>query len=335
MPDASLSPAKQLARAKIRGLWIAIPTPFTAAGRLDEDVLAQSIDYYVDGLRVDGIFCGGVMGEFWALTLAERQRVHAIVAERVRGRVPVMAQCGHHALAEAAALCNHAGACGIDFAIVMNPYYPPHPPDALVRHWYTALHAATRIPLVLFNTVYSGYSLAPELIGELADLERVCGIKNPQEREHLLAVQRLAGDRLVVTDAAEVDWLDLHLNHGFQALNSTPALALFQTPENRPVAHYTALADAGEIEPAWAAHSGLAEHRRAFRRWMRAPWLERRVIPIAYLKAWMGMMGLPQGPVRPPLVPLIPDEERALRTDLEALGLLGAIRSQPPASPVP
>jgi dihydrodipicolinate synthase/N-acetylneuraminate lyase len=54
---------------------------------------------------------------------------------------------------------------------------------------------------------------------------------------------------------------------------------------------------------------------------MRAPWLERHVIPIAQLKAWLGALGLPQGPVRPPLVPLTRDEERALRRDLEAAGL--------------
>jgi dihydrodipicolinate synthase/N-acetylneuraminate lyase len=46
------------------------------------------------------------------------------------------------------------------------------------------------------------------------------------------------------------------------------------------------------------------------------------VIPIAQLKAWLGLLGLPQGPVRPPLLPLTPTEEAALRRDLEAAGLL-------------
>ena len=46
------------------------------------------------------------------------------------------------------------------------------------------------------------------------------------------------------------------------------------------------------------------------------------MIPIAQLKAWLGLLGLPQGPVRPPLVPLARDEEAALRRDLDAAGLL-------------
>jgi hypothetical protein len=49
------------------------------------------------------------------------------------------------------------------------------------------------------------------------------------------------------------------------------------------------------------------------------PVVSQAVIPIAQLKAWLG---LPQGPVRPPLVPLTRVEEAALRRDFDAAGLL-------------
>ena len=90
--------SKAFARETVKGLWIAIPTPFTADGALDEDVLAESVEHYITALQVDGIFCGGVMGEFWALSMDERKRVHAAVATAAAGRVPVMAQVGHHAV---------------------------------------------------------------------------------------------------------------------------------------------------------------------------------------------------------------------------------------------
>ncbi len=322
MSTAVLSEAKALARERVQGLWIAIPTPFDDDGRrVEEDLLRLSVEHYVEVLGVDGVFCGGVMGEFWALTLAERKRVHELVAEQVRGRVPVMAQVGHHVLADTLELCEHAQRQGIDFGIAMNPYYPPSPPAELVRHWYERLTAATTLPIFLFNTTYSGYSLAPELIAELAGLDPVCGVKNPQGREHLLRTQELAGERIVVTDASERDWLELHTQHGFQALMSTPALALYQRAGQTPVLDYTRAADVGDLERARAISAGLDPARDAFDRWMRAPWLERRVIPIAQLKAWLGMMGLPQGPVRPPLVPLTGEEESALRRDLETLEL--------------
>jgi 4-hydroxy-tetrahydrodipicolinate synthase len=315
--------AKALAREKVRGLWIAIPTPFTADGsHVDEDALAAQVEHYVAGLSVDGIFCGGVMGEFWALSLEERKRVHELVVQHAGGRVPVMAQVGHHVFADMLELCEHALDVGVDFGIAMNPYYPPSPPPESVRAWYEALAGASELPMFLFNTTYAGYSLSPELIAELAELETVCGIKNPQGREHLLRVQALAGERIVVTDASERDWLDLHSRHGFQALMSTPALALYQRPGDLPIVEYTRLADAGDLDGAREVSNRLGPARDAFDRWMRAPWLERHVIPIAQLKAWLELLGLPQGPVRPPLVPLTRDEEAALRRDLHAAGVL-------------
>jgi 4-hydroxy-tetrahydrodipicolinate synthase len=320
---SALSSAKELAREKVTGLWIAIPTPFAADGRqIDEEALAGAVDHYIDGLRVDGIFCGGVMGEFWALSLDERKRVHELVARQAAGRVPVMAQVGHHVLSDTVELCEHAIEHGVDFGIAMNPYYPPSPPPESIRAWYEALAGASPLPMFLFNTMYSGYTLSPELIAELADLENVCGIKNPQGLEHLLRVQALAGDRIVVTDASERHWLELHAEHGFQALMSTPALALYQRPGDLPIADYTRLADSGDVEGARALSDRLGPARDAFDRWMREPWLKRKVIPIAQLKAWLGLLGLPQGPVRPPLVPLTRDEEVALRSDLDAAGLL-------------
>jgi 4-hydroxy-tetrahydrodipicolinate synthase len=320
---SATSSAKALAREKVKGLWIAIPTPFTPDGRhVDEDALAASVDRYVNGLRVDGIFCGGVMGEFWALSLDERKRVHELVVRQAGGRVPVMAHVGHHVFSDVVELCRHAIDCGVDFGIAINPYYPPSPSPEAVRAWYEALSAASPLPMFLFNTTYAGYALSPELIAELADLDHVCGIKNPQGMEHLLRVQALAGDRIVVTDASERHWLELQTQHGFQALMSTPALALYQRPGDLPVFKYTRLATGGDFDGAQAISDRLGPARDAFDRWMREPWLERRVIPIAQLKAWLALLGVPQGPVRPPLAPLARDEETALRRDLEAAGIV-------------
>ncbi len=315
--------AKALAREKVKGLWVAIPTPFTADWRhVDEEMLAASVEHYIAALRVDGIFCGGVMGEFWALSLDERKRVHEVVVRQAAGRVPVMAQVGHHVFSDMLELCEHALAGGVDFGIAMNPYYPPSPPPESVRAWYEALAEASTLPMFLFNTMYAGYALSPELIAQLAELDNICGIKNPQAAEHLLRVKELAGERIVVTDASERNWLDLHTKHGFQALMSTPALALYQRPGHLPIAEYTRLADSGDLEGARAVSHGLGPAREVFDRWMRAPWLERHVIPIAQLKAWLALLGVPQGPVRPPLIPLTRDEELRLRRDLEAAALV-------------
>jgi 4-hydroxy-tetrahydrodipicolinate synthase len=126
-----------------------------------------------------------------------------------------------------------------------------------------------------------------------------------------------------VTDASERDWLELHTEHNFQSLMSTPALALYQTAGSTPVADYTRLADAGDLEAARQLSARLDPARDAFDRWMRSPWTERGTIPIAQLKEWLALVGLPQGPVRPPLVALDDAERDELRRHIDALGLLG------------
>lgn len=324
---SQLSPAKEAAFEKVRGLWIAIPTPFGPSGEIDETALQTAVDYYIEALEVDGIFCGGVMGEFWSMTVEERRRCHELVVDAAAGRVPIMAHTGHHVYSEAARLCRHAEEIGADFVIAINPYFPIRPSEEIVRQWYRRLTAESSVPFFLFNTSYSGYAISPDLIAELAELETVCGIKNPKPRDHLLEVQERVGDRIVVCDANEADWLELHLDHGFRSLMSTPALAMFQSPNNRPVLDYTRMADAGDTDGAWEVHATLDDARSMFEKWMRDRWLARGegAIPIAELKTWLGLMGLPQGEVRPPLVPLDAAQRGELRRDLDRLGLLDSI----------
>lgn len=323
----TLSPAKQLAFDTVKGLWIAIPTPFQASGAVDESALKAAVDYYIEALEVDGIFCGGVMGEFWALTLDERFRCHELVVDAAAGRVPIMPHIGHHVYAEAAALSRHAAEIGADFVIAMNPYFPIKPSDDLIRNWYQRLTAESSVPFFLFNTAYSGYSMSPELISELADLDTVCGIKNPKPVEQVVKLKEMVGERIVVCDAAEDEWLGLHLDHGFQSLMSTPALAMFQTPTHRPVLDYTRAADSGDVANAWDIHASLNDEREMFEKWMRQPWLAEGsgAIPIAELKAWLELMGLPSGPVRAPLVELSEERRRDLEADLDRLGLLASV----------
>ena len=76
------SQAKDASRAQFRGIWAAITTPFTGDLALDEAGLRANMRYLTGTLHVDGVFCTGVMGEFWSLTKEERKRIVEIVAKR-------------------------------------------------------------------------------------------------------------------------------------------------------------------------------------------------------------------------------------------------------------
>ena len=69
--DYDRSDAKDAAREAFHGVWAAMTTPFTETGELDEAGLRWNMRYVTEQLRVDGVFCTGVMGEFWSFTREE------------------------------------------------------------------------------------------------------------------------------------------------------------------------------------------------------------------------------------------------------------------------
>src|SRR3954452_19661075 len=151
----------------------------------------------------------------------------------------------------------------------MNPYYPPGLARAGVYAWYESYARRATLPTFLFNTPYSGLSLSVEQVAELAGLDVICGVKKPQGREHLLRLQALVGDRVVVADAIEREWLDLRTQHGFHALVAAPAVALYQAPGTLAGREYARLPPAGPIAKARAISARLEPHRDAFVKWLR------------------------------------------------------------------
>jgi len=119
------SEAKDAARAQFRGVWAAITTPFTPEGELDEAGLRRNMRYYTDELAIDGVFCTGTMGEYWALTKEERKRVVEIVVEEAKGKCLTIPHTGHQSADETIDLTRHAQEVGADFAIVINPNSRP------------------------------------------------------------------------------------------------------------------------------------------------------------------------------------------------------------------
>jgi 4-hydroxy-tetrahydrodipicolinate synthase len=146
MVDYPKNEAKRAARDRLTGLWAATITPFTADGMLDEAALRNDLDRLTGDLGIDGIFCGGVMSEFWALSGAERRRLVEVVADRCRGKCPVLAHTGHHSAAETIELTRHAARAGADFAVVINPYCPPASDEGLPTPatWSCLRRSATR-----------------------------------------------------------------------------------------------------------------------------------------------------------------------------------------------
>ena len=318
--DYTRAQAKQAARETFTGLWAAITTPFGTDGQIDERALRADLERLTGDLEVGGIFCGGVMSEFWALSGAERRRMTEIVVEASRGKCPVLAHTGHHSAAETIELTRHAQAAGADFAVVINPYYPPASDDGLYD-WFRQVCSSVDIGIWLFDTRYSGVTLSTELIGRLAGIDNVVGIKVGRPHARYLELLAAFGDQFLVCSPHEETWLENMRDHGQRVYMSAAAPYLYQTPGWQPMREYTRLALAGEITKAEAVAATLDPVRAVAAKWLSGE--PRLIDTVASIKAWAGLVGMSGGPVRPPLVSLTDAERAELAEDLAAAGLLG------------
>ena len=315
------SEAKEASRAQFRGVWAAITTPFTPDGGVDEAGLRHNMRHLTDGLAIAGIFCTGVMGEFWALTKEERKRIVEIVVEEAKGKCKVIAHTAHHSALETVELTRHAEEVGADFAILMNPYYPPCN-DAMIYDYFKFVCSRVNIGVWMFDAEYSGYGLTPEVTARIADIENGCGIKIPRPIEHYAAVKKLLGDKIVMSEPSEGLWMKLMREYGQKVHMSSPTPFLFQTPTWRPMHDYTVLGLQGRFEEAEAIAKTMQPLRDVAFKWLRSRWVTEKVIPITYMKAWSEMLGMAGGPVRTPLLQITDKERQALKAELEKTGIL-------------
>ena len=314
------SQAKAFGKTHMRGVWAAIPHPFTQTGEMDEAGLRKDVRTYIEVLKIDGFFCGGLIGEFWSLTMEERRLGQQIVVEEVGDQAQVIAHTACASIAETVALTQHAQSVGATYAVIGNPAMNSRHPDHLFE-FYRRVCAEVDIAVALFNTNFSGYALSPELVGRLADIPNIFCIKNPQPVEHLDAVRRQVGSKILVCDPTEARWLDNIVTHKDQVFMSSPSPYLLQTAGRLTMKAYTRQAMAGDVAAARQTSATLDRARAVVQKWMETPW-QAGVLPLADIKYWSELLGLSGGDPRPPLLPLTEDQKRELRQDLVAAGLL-------------
>lgn len=164
-----------------RGIIPAIACPFTADHRIDEPALRKLASWLAGHDGVVAVMTNGHTGEVFSLTPAERTEVTRIVADELKGRLPVISSIVCEGLAEAAAharAAREAGAAALD---VM-------PPHHWLRFGFTSGHALQYFEAIhqaapdldLVCHVYPAWtraSYSSQLLAELARLPYVQAFK--------------------------------------------------------------------------------------------------------------------------------------------------------------
>jgi 4-hydroxy-tetrahydrodipicolinate synthase len=160
-----------------RGSVVPLVTPFTSAGAIDEAALRRLIDLQVAG-GSHGVSVTGTTGEPSALTLEERERMIAIGAEQVAGRVAFAPGTGTNNIDETLRLTRFAARESVDAALVIVPYYNRPSQEGLYRHFATVLEA-TDLPILVYNIPgRTATNMQPETLARLRrDYPHLIGVK--------------------------------------------------------------------------------------------------------------------------------------------------------------
>lgn len=311
--------AKEAAKEMLRGVWTALPTSFLDADRLDEQGIASNLDHAITHLKIDGHYCIGNVGEFWAMTNEERMRVAEINVDVNRGRVPLIAGCHHQNPLEAARLARHAQDIGIDFVIILTPYMAARGDDA-VYDYYRFVADRVDIGICLFNTS-QGHPLSAQLAQRLATIPNICGYKQGiAGMAGATMLRDKVGSLIEVSVADEAPWLyNVAVCGDHWLLNYCPHL--YQVPGYTPVRDYTLAAQSGDMNKAVEICKSVEPLRKVLSRWIPGYGSSPRMA-IAEQKYWMELVGMVGGPVRVPSAEMTEENKRLMQADLAATGLI-------------
>ena len=153
---------------QLEGVYSVLPTPFTAAGDVDDDSLRRVVDLFI-GAGVNGVTVLGVTGE--VARLDDRESGSASWrrwTSHVNGRIGVVAGTTAEGTLTCLGYSRAAKAAGDTAVMVSPPRMPKLNSEAVVRH-YHALAEAVDIDLVVqdYPPIW-GYAMEPWLLARVA-----------------------------------------------------------------------------------------------------------------------------------------------------------------------
>jgi len=160
----------------IEGLWLPLVTPFRD-GVLDERSLRRIARHYL-AQPVDGMILAATTGEGLTIDEDETERLAAIVAAEVAGRIPLFLGLSGSDTRKVAKALARTASWPVDGYLIACPYYT-RPSQAGLYHHFAALAGETARPIMIYNIPYrTGVNLANETLLRLAELANIVGVKD-------------------------------------------------------------------------------------------------------------------------------------------------------------
>ena len=287
------------------GAATALITPTTPAG-VDYEALGRLIDWQIDN-GIDALVIAGSTGEGKTLTIDEHREVLRYSAERIAGRVPMIAGTGSNETSVSISLSQYACEVGADALLVVTPYYIKATQNGLVQMYNMIADAVSR-PIILYNVPSrTGVNIEPETYARLA------------EHENIAAIKEANGDisKIVTTAAAVQGKLDLYSGNDDQTV---PFLALGGKGVISVLSNLLPARTAEMCHRFFRGDSaGAAELQLKYLPLIHALFSEVNPIPV---KAAMAEMGFCENYLRMPLTPMEEAHKQVLFALMRGEGLI-------------
>ena len=164
-------------KTRLKGMGVALITPFKEDGSVDYDALLRLVDYQLEN-GTDFLCVLGTTAETPTLTKEEKEKVKRTVIDRVGGRLPILWGVGSNSTQAVVDSVKNDDMTGVDALLVVVPYYNKPSQEGIYQH-YKAVAEATKLPIVLYNVPgRTGVNMTAETTLRLAnDFENIVAIK--------------------------------------------------------------------------------------------------------------------------------------------------------------
>lgn len=133
----------------LRGLGIALITPFDNDKNIDYDALGRVLNHVIDN-GADYLVVLGTTGETATLTAGERNAVRKFCVRENHGRVPLIAGMGGNDTRALVEDIRGADLNGYSAILSVTPYYNKPSQEGLYCH-FVEVAAASLLPVILYN----------------------------------------------------------------------------------------------------------------------------------------------------------------------------------------
>jgi len=288
----------------LQGSIVALITPMTPAGEVDNAALEALVAFHMDS-GTDAIVAMGTTGESATFSHQDHRAVVKQVIKFVGGKIPVIAGTGSNSTVEALEMTQAAKDDGADGVLLVSPYYNKPPQEGLYQH-HKLIAEKVAIPQMLYNVPgRTASDMLPETVERLSSISNIVAIKEASgSLDRAKDILNRCGDSIDVISGDDAIAMDMILMgaKGNISVTANVAPAAMHQMCKAALAGDRATAESHNT-PLLSLHSKL--------------FVEANPIPVKWI---MHKMGYGSNTMRLPLVPLAEEYHSVL---LEAMGTAG------------